>query len=184
MSAPASHHFVYAKALLKASGKEAQSVAKSLREFLDYMQQNPDHWAAIIHPQVSANEQKAVIGKIFDQEVCARDFLFVAVDHHRLKELEQLVVAFERVVEKASAVSHLIVTTAITMSPTMQVKLHDKIRKELKQEIELEFIVDNSMIGGLRIQYGDAIMDESLSGRLNTLHQTIKKLPMRPNADK
>ncbi len=175
MTAPGSQQFVYARSLVAAAGSDAPTVVKQLRSFLEFGQQNPEQWAALTNPKITAQQKKAVIAKIFDQEILARNFLSVLIDHQRLNQLEVMVLAAEMEVEKISQIAEVDVTSAIELNKSAKDALLKKITAAFKQEVVLNFQVNPDLIGGLIIQYGDAVIDESIQGRLENLRQSLLK---------
>lgn len=62
-----------------------------------------------------------------------------------------------------------IVTSAKPLTPAQQKDLAGRLGAEAGREVSLEVHVDPSLIGGLRIQLGDHVVDGSVSARLNEL---------------
>ncbi len=65
------------------------------------------------------------------------------------------------------------VTSAVALSETRQAELRSYLTSEHGSELDLQFLVDPSLIGGLRIRVGDNLTDLSVSSQLQSLRDEV-----------
>ncbi|WP_120005140.1 F0F1 ATP synthase subunit delta [Nesterenkonia muleiensis] len=67
------------------------------------------------------------------------------------------------------------VTVAKDLSSDYLEKLSVSLDKYFGRELKLDVVVDSSVVGGIRVQVGDEVVDSTVAARLNTLNQTITR---------
>jgi len=65
------------------------------------------------------------------------------------------------------------VTSAVALSAAQQETLRDQLTAEHGQDLDIQFLVDASLIGGLRIRVGDNLTDFSVSSSLQALREQV-----------
>jgi F0F1-type ATP synthase delta subunit len=64
----------------------------------------------------------------------------------------------------------------VPLTPEEEQAFRKQIRDRFGAGIDLAFRVDSSILGGAIVQVGDKIIDGSLAGKLNTLHERLSAL--------
>jgi F-type H+-transporting ATPase subunit delta len=67
------------------------------------------------------------------------------------------------------------VTVAKDLSSTYLEKLSSSLDKYFGRELKLDVVVDPSVVGGIRVQVGDEVVDSTVAARLNELNRTIAR---------
>jgi ATP synthase F1 delta subunit len=68
----------------------------------------------------------------------------------------------------------VVITTARQLSTAWQTKITELIKQKYEiSNIEAVFLVDESLIGGLKIEFPDGVLDSSVRGKLNKLIENI-----------
>ncbi len=65
------------------------------------------------------------------------------------------------------------ITSAVALTGTQQEALQQNLAAEHGQDLEIQFLVDASIIGGLRIRVGDSLTDFSVSSSLQALREQV-----------
>lgn len=87
--------------------------------------------------------------------------------------LRQLLLEAMRVAADAKQRTIAIVTSAVALSPVQSDRIEQALAKKYARKIKLNNVVDPLVIGGLRVQVADDVIDGSVSTRLNTLRQRL-----------
>jgi len=66
-----------------------------------------------------------------------------------------------------------IVTLTITTAQTVSATLIKNITKEFGKDVELTTNIDESLIGGVRVQHNNTILDASIKTQLNQLKREL-----------
>jgi F-type H+-transporting ATPase subunit delta len=65
------------------------------------------------------------------------------------------------------------VTTAIELERDDRDRVEKELSKRLGKEVRLTVVVDPTIIGGLRLQYGDHVADATVATRLQQLRRRL-----------
>lgn len=100
-------------------------------------------------------------------------FLLVLNDKDRLGHLPAIVGAFEQMVQEAYGRVEVDVYTAQTIDQGELASIRDALQRKLGKEPVLHAYVDASLIGGVKLQIGDQLIDGSIRTQLRKLREAI-----------
>lgn len=170
---------VYADALLDAQGDATgeDRVAEFQSFIEDVLDANPE-FEAILFSLIISNEKKsASIDRIVSSQASENfgRFLKVVASHGRLDLLRVIydVAADEQ--EKRSGKVRVIVRTASEITDEKRAEICLKLKNILSADPVLQVETDPSLIGGLVIQVGDTVYDNSLRNRLGQLQSQLRQ---------
>ncbi|HYN89993.1 MAG TPA: ATP synthase F1 subunit delta [Ardenticatenaceae bacterium] len=83
-----------------------------------------------------------------------------------LRELEMLTTGQE-------AARAARVTTAVEMTPVERQNMEAKLRQRFGQELLFEYEVDPALLGGVRVQVADTVIDGSVASRLEAMRERL-----------
>lgn len=95
------------------------------------------------------------------------------VQQPRDRRVRQLLIRAERIVatERGRVVAR--VTAAAPLSFAQVVRLREVLARKYGKEVSLNTVIDSSVVGGIRVQIGDDVIDASVSSRLADLRQRL-----------
>lgn len=103
-----------------------------------------------------------------------RNFLAVLASENALDQLPAIISAFEQYThDSLQEVLTGDVTSAQALSAVQQGRIGGELRERYGKQLELEFKVDPSLIGGLIIRVGDQVLDNSLRSRLSVVQRSM-----------
>jgi F-type H+-transporting ATPase subunit delta len=175
-STPDSVSRVYAKSLFSlvehASGREGlERTLAELEEILQLARSMPEFGEFISSRVITPDRKIASLRRIFEGRVepSTLNFLLVLAGNDRLRMLPAIIAAFDELFQKAFGRVEVDVYTASPIDEDDRRALAERIRSQLNREPVIHAYVDPTMIGGVRIQIGDHLIDASLSSRLRRL---------------
>ena len=65
------------------------------------------------------------------------------------------------------------VTTAVELDPPDRDRVERELSKRLQKEVRLSVVVDPRILGGMKLQYGDRLVDASVATRLEQLRRRL-----------
>ena len=80
---------------------------------------------------------------------------------------------FHRLADDAAGRVRATVTTAIELSTEDRDRVARELSRRLEKEVRLHVVVDPRILGGLRLQYGDHVVDASVATRLEQLRRRL-----------
>ena len=102
-----------------------------------------------------------------------KNFLYTLLREGHLGLLDTVIADLARMVAQRSAAPVAHVTSAVPLTPDEQEALRQRVHARYGGEVELDFHVDPSILGGVILQIGDKVIDGSIASRLTTLHERL-----------
>lgn len=156
---------------LKEYEEEVKVMIRSLEETPDFMAVLNDH--KVTKEDKSKLVQSIFEGKVQDPIVGLLDLM---VKKGRQAEILEVLKAFLERVKAQSGITKVIVTSAITLNDEQKNTLIQKLEASTQSKVELETIVDASIIAGLVVRVGDKVVDASIKGEMQTLKKQLSEI--------
>jgi F-type H+-transporting ATPase subunit delta len=95
------------------------------------------------------------------------------IESNRVKQVAGIVEEFESLADAAAGRVRATVTTAVELDQAERDKVADQLSKRLGKEVRMTVVVDKSILGGLKLQYGDHLIDASVATKLQQLRRRL-----------
>lgn len=163
--------------LAKSEGKmaayeeEVKVIVKALRDEPDFMAVLKDH-------KVTLEQKITLVENVFTDKVSdpILGLLVLLVKKGRQDEMIGVLDTFLECVKKESGIIRAVVTSAVPLKESQVAALKANIEASTKSKIELEMIVDSSIIAGLVVRVGDKVVDASIKGEMQTLKKQLSEI--------
>jgi len=167
---------VYAQSLFdlaKAQGGQAviEDTLGELEDFLEVARANPsiaEFLSSRILPSKKRGKSLESILKGRTSDLTRR-FLLVLNDKGRLSHIAQIAAAYDALVQESFGRVEVDVYTASPISPDELNLIRDRLRTALGKEAIVHPYTDGNMIGGLKLQIGDQLIDGSIATQLRRI---------------
>ena len=103
------------------------------------------------------------------------NFFRTLADNGRLVVLPEIAAAYEALRDEAEGRIEVEVRSAEPISDAIRASLKSALERRLERAVELENVIDPSLIGGAIIRAGDLVIDGSVHGRLQGLATALKR---------
>lgn len=169
----------YGKSLLDLAVEQNQleTVYADMKFLRAVCKANPDFAQVLISPVINADKKQSIIDSIINGRVSklTTSFIQLLVRKTRESVLPQIAVSFIEQYNKLKDIHQVKLTTAIPMSNDMQQMILDKIRTNTPvKNIELETVVEDSLIGGFKLEMGNILVDATVLRDLNDVKKQFK----------
>lgn len=105
-----------------------------------------------------------------------KNFLYVLLRDGHFRALDDVIRNLTRLVTQRPEAQLAHITSAVPLTPDEELAFRQRIHDRFGSDVDLEFRVDSSILGGIIIQVGDKIIDGSVAGKLNALHDRLVTL--------
>jgi len=172
----------YSKALFDL-GKEKDNLF-AFRDDLDKMWQtikeNNELKQVLYHHRILPDEKKSVLDKVFGDRinVYVLNFIKLLIDKRREFFLDLIIEKYEELIHQEEKILNIKIVTAISLSQNLREKIEIKLNKLLDYEVRMEEEVDPSIIGGLKLETKNHVLDGSIESRLENLRDRLEKIPV------
>lgn len=125
------------------------------------------------HPGVALQARQelaiAIAACIDRQDQQLRNFLLLLVEQRRMPLLPAITTQHEQLVKKQAGIVDVVVTSSHTLEKKQQQEIENTVATHLQKKINLSFIVDAKILGGLLIAWEHKVWDFSLNTKLQAM---------------
>lgn len=133
------------------------------------------------HPQISREEKESVIENVFKGRVSddMTGFLTLLVQNGRFAELESVIDYFIAKIKEYKKIGVAYVVTPLPLSDKQKSDVENKLLETTEYEtMEMNYSIDESLIGGMTIRVGDRVVDSSVKSKLEKLTADLKQVKL------
>ena len=161
---------------LAEENSELAVVEKNINELLEIYNSNDELKNFIKNPTQSQSNQLLVINKISSEinlSKIVKNFLSILVIKRRIFFLNTIFKHFLLLASKKRGELKASLISSKSLNNDELNNLNAEISKVLGTVINLDYKVDESLIGGLKIQVGSLMIDTSIKNKLKKYEQTM-----------
>lgn len=151
--------------------EEAQAVFQAINE-------NTQLIELLNHPEITKEEKIRLVEEVFSQFISREmtGFLVTIVEKDRSSHILNILDYFIGRVKEYKKIGIAYVTTPSELSGDMKDKVKNRLLQTTQyKEFEMNYAVDESLIGGMVIRIGDRIIDSSIKHKLTLLSRELEK---------
>ncbi len=139
--------------------------------------ENPEFFQFLLSPNISLNERLETIEKVFGSKLPERvvSFLKLLCEKGRLSYFFQAKEAFDTLLSESEKIINVKVKSAVELSASQKKKLKEKLETEQKATVNIDFVIDTTILGGIVVETEDKVMDGSLQNRLLQIKEVISR---------
>lgn len=168
----------YAEALYSlANQKSALTEWSNMLEAASELASNPTMSEVIANPNVTrANVEQAflaVSGKALSEE--GKNLIRLLLKNGRLGLLPVIAAQFEKLKAEQSGMLEAEVISAFPLSAEQQKEMVGLLEKRFDRKVTTRVRVDPELIGGVKINAGDVVIDASVRGQLDNMAFALKR---------
>lgn len=168
----------YAQALFGTAQRfdVVDAVEADLNSIVGIMEKDRSFRDFILAPYTSRDEKVKIIERIFSDRITAltMQVLRVMLEKRREAELEAVRDEFVNLRRAANATIFVTVTSAEPLDESQRKALINKVQATTGKQIEAEYHVDASLIGGAKVTFDNYVLDGTVKGALAHLRDKLK----------
>lgn len=167
----------YAQALFMLADEtgSVDEIGKDLDLACDTIYGNEELKAVYTGVQFANISKKEVINKIFKGELNSSvlNFLLLLVEKMRTSYLEDIKLAYHRLLDEKNGIEDATLFTAYPLKDNDAQAIAQALGESVGKTIRLKTVEDPSLLAGVRLQYGDRIIDGSAKARLESMRKRL-----------
>jgi F-type H+-transporting ATPase subunit delta len=169
----------YATALYEVTQAKGNTneILDTLLALRTSLEENKDVLQVLTTPLISETEKegllKTAVASALTDELTT--FFKLLVKNNRLGELSQIVLAFKERVARELGVESGVVRSATELNDTEKKEIQKLIEKKLSKKVELTYVIDSKMIGGVEAKVGSYIFEDSIKTHMQKLNDFITR---------
>lgn len=170
---------VYATALYEASLERGivEKVKDDIVKLQELLSENKEFGDYLENPLWSQNDKREVLqktAKLLNLNDETLNCLDVVVENGRISDLNLILDDYEKIYNCKNNVMKVSVETVKKLSSAQNNKLKKVMEKIFGKQIVVDYVINPKILGGLRVQCGSKMFDNSLSSKLNYLENVMK----------
>lgn len=173
----------YGDALFELAVEEdrVDALLEEIEQLQKVLSENAEFGRLMNHPKVIKEEKIQVAKNVFEGRMSDEllGFLIIIISKDRYKDIDAILDYFIAEVKQYKGIGIATVTTAVP--------LREEQCKEVEQRLldttsyttmEMNYMLDKSLIGGMVIRIGDRVVDSSIRTKLNELQKELLKVQL------
>ena len=145
----------------------------SLNEVLS---EHPELTRLLNHPKLTKEEKTELMENIFEGRASRElvGFLRIVIANDRYQEIDSILEYFIETVKEYKGIGVAFVTTPVALSDAQKKAVEEKLLSTTSyQSMEMNYKIDESLIGGMVIRIGDRVVDSSIQAKLAALKKSL-----------
>ncbi len=162
----------YAKAVLSLASDQnsAEAVNNDMKLIADTIAESKDLSETLQSPVISSSVKKAVLLEVFKKsDKTTLSLIDTLVSNNRIDILGHVALKYNQLFDQSKGIELATVTTAIALSADLKKKVLAKAKELTGKNVEVENIIDESILGGFILRVGDIQYNASIANQLNKL---------------
>jgi F-type H+-transporting ATPase subunit delta len=161
------------QALVRSAGAQAPRVTDELFAIAQMIGSTPDLRDALSDPGRTDDAKCALLDEMLDGEVLPATLQLLHQAEHNALPIGRALEAIERIAAGVQEELLAVVHTAKPLGTTEITRLTQSLSKTYNATVHLHVVEDPSLIGGLRVEIGDDVIDGSVSTKLDNARRRI-----------
>lgn len=167
----------YAQALLESAESPAEliKIKENFKTLIEALDSNPDFKRIFLSPVIPGADKNQVVSQLFRDSfqdiflgftglICARN---------RASLICEIYLVFEKLFENRTGRLPVKVYTSLPLKPEQICALKNSLQKKYQQEIILEGVINENLLGGAMLKIGDKVIDGSVRQYLNQMRESL-----------
>lgn len=153
---------------VEAVDEDLTGVVKAVRGHMDLRQ-------ALTDTGIPVEKKRDILRDIFGGSVSpeALSIVTLMVERGLTESLGDLARVYAEIVERESGIVVAEVTTAVELDDALRAKLVEKLTASLGRPVSLRERIDESIIGGIRINVAGKVLDGSVATQLKSMRTVL-----------
>ncbi len=150
-------------------------------DFFTDLAQEEEFVTLLGHPELDQKEKTAVFDRVFDGKISKElnGFCHLLLEKGRFGELFAIREDYERRCLAYHKIGVVYVTSAEELSDTQKENIRQKLLATTDfVSLQIHYQVDAALIGGLKIQIGDRVVDSSIQNRLKRMKDSLMRVSL------
>ena len=145
-------------------------------EAMAHMAAHPEMRAAIGNPRLTDEQLYGLFASLCGDVLTAemQNFVRVLIENGRLTLAPEIRDIFLALKNEREGVVEAMVVSAFPLDAAQTAALVADLERRFKRKVKPQVTVDKELIGGVRVQVGDEVIDSSVRGQLATMATALR----------
>ncbi|MDL2301611.1 F0F1 ATP synthase subunit delta [Lachnospiraceae bacterium OttesenSCG-928-D06] len=173
----------YGEALFEIAMEENKLdlIMEEVLEVQKILSDNKDLDKFFLHPGIAKQDKQEMVERVFKGNTCDEitGFLEIIISKERYNSLLEIFQYFIDRVKDEKKIGIAYITTAVELREEQKADVLKRILATTSYEkVEMHFLVDPAIIGGMIIRIKDRVVDSSIKTKLNELTKQLLQIQL------
>ena len=173
----------YGDALFELAVEEdkVDALLQEIEQLRQVLSENEDFGRLMNHPKIIKEEKIQVARNVFEGRMSDEllGFLIIIISKDRYRDIDAILDYFIAEVKKYKGIGIATVTTAVPLREEQCKKIEQRLLDTTSYTtMEMNYMLDKSLIGGMVIRIGDRVVDSSIKTKLSELQKELLKVQL------
>jgi F-type H+-transporting ATPase subunit delta len=174
----------YGNALFELAVEEQkiEVFAEEIKEIMQILKAHTQLQQLMKHPKIVKEEKISILESIFKGNIQDEltGFLVLIITKDRYSEIENILNYFLEQVKALKKIGVCNVVTAVELQQEQKSKVEQKLLDTTDfLSVEMNYQVDQSIIGGMVIRIGDRVVDSSIATKISEMQKELLKIQLQ-----
>lgn len=169
----------FAKSLFDLAIEQGQldAVMNDMKLIAETARENRDLVILFNSPVINTDKKKGILEEIFKAKISALTLAFINIILTKRREhyIPDIAADFVAMYKNKNGIQTATLTTAVAVDDENRAKIMALVKKHTGREVELKEQVDENLIGGFILRFGDNQIDTSIAGKIRELNKEFDK---------
>ena len=175
---------VYGDALFELAIEEnkLESVWDEVRVIEKALDDNPDFLPTLKHPDMSMEKKQALLKEVFGGKLSndVMGLIDVMVRKNRIGDLEKVLEYFDERAKERQKIGVVEVSTPAELTSDEKKKVEARVLEVTDfASLEMNYVVEKSLLGGMVIRIGDQVLDNSIRSKLDAMGRQLASVRLQ-----
>lgn len=168
--------FAQALADVAVELKQEDQVLEELSSFSALLGSHKELMETLIHPAIPFSAKRKIIQELAKEIPLTQtsvNFILVLIERARLPQFQEVLEAYANVLDDLHGIVRAEVFACEKVDKALEQRLRKVVSTLTGKEVEIKYHVDESLIGGLKLQIGSTIYDGSIGTQLEEFRRRL-----------
>ena len=160
-------------------GSRMDEFFEAVKVVADILRTNDEFGKLMNHPKIMKEDKVKIVEETFGKQIPDEmvGIMVLMVTKGRANEILSVIDYFVDLVKEEKKIGKADVTSAVELSADQKAKVEKKLLDTTSYEsFEMNYAVDESLIGGMVIRIGDRVVDSSIKTKLYNLSRELRNI--------
>ncbi|HSR70451.1 MAG TPA: ATP synthase F1 subunit delta [Acidobacteriota bacterium] len=168
----------YAKALADVTveaGVEDQ-VLSQLKDFQSMAPEGSELSEVLLNPTLPFSVKRKIVDRVAAAAGLSKttvNLLLTLIQNARFERLGQVVEAYRHELDRRKGIQRADVFSVHRLEPALRSRLEKEVPEIMGSRMTFDYHIDESLIGGIKVQVGSTVLDGSVRSQLNEIGRRL-----------
>jgi F-type H+-transporting ATPase subunit delta len=149
---------------------------KALSAVSGNLEKAQDSLTRLDNPAEDLQRKKELVNRMLPAEADGevRNFVYLLASRGQVHLLPEVLAEFDRYASRGPVLEAARVASAVELTDAERAQLERKVRAQYGENLDFEYRVDKSLLGGVVVRIGDKVIDGSVAGKLAAMRQKLE----------